>query len=274
LPLRRGGEVVATLGLYADDCGAFAGPMRELLVQVAENVSFALDGFAAEDRLREVAAQRSELLTRLVTAQEEERARIAADVHDESVQALAAMDLRLGMLERHLREGAPDLLPELGHVQQTLHGVVGGLRELLFELEPHAGAATCAEAVQESAEHVFERSPVAWQLRCDDEVHLGGIEQLQALRIVKEALINVRKHARADRVEITVTNADDGVHVDITDDGVGLRDGDGQARPGHRGLQTMRDRAAVAGGWCRIGPAPDGGGGTSVRFWLPRTSPD
>jgi len=87
---------------------------------------------AAELELSEVAAQRSELLDRLVAAQEEEGAHIAADVHDDSVQSLAAVDLRLGVLHRLVSETAsPDLLSVVEKLQETVSGATDRLRQLL-----------------------------------------------------------------------------------------------------------------------------------------------
>lgn len=112
--------------------------------------------------------------------------------------------------------------------------------------------------------------PLTWTLECDDDVALPDVEQTHALRIIKEALINVRKHARASTVAISIRNQDRGVEVTVDDDGVGVEPG-AEQRPGHRGLQTMRDRAEMTGGWCRLEDRP--GGGTTLRFWVPRIRP-
>ncbi len=270
LPLHEAGETVAVLTLYTGQSKVFDQERRDLLEQTAQNVSFALTGFRAEGRVRRSAAQRSELLRRLVVAQESERARIAADVHDDSVQALAVVDLRLGLLQRRLQQVAPDLVSGLDPIKSALASATAGLRQLLFELEPLGSAASCATAVREIAGFVFETSPTNWTVHCDGDLHLPDVEQGQALRIIKEALINVRKHAHADTVTVTVCNAHLGVEGAVTDDGVGLGRGDRAPTPGHRGLQTMTDRAEVAGGWCRFEQAPTGG--TTVRFWIPRSS--
>jgi PAS domain S-box-containing protein len=272
LPLRRGGRPVAALSLYSGRSGEFDEDLRDLLGQVAENVSFALDGFAAAERLEHVAAQRSVLLRRLVSAQEEERAHIAADLHDDTVQAVAALDLRLGLLRERLGEAAPDLVASVGVIQDTVAQAAEGLRRLLFDLDPPAAHGTCEAAVREAAAHVFLGQPLTWNLDCADDVSLPDAEQAQALRIVKEALINVRKHAHADHVDIVMRSRDGGVEVTITDDGVGVHPDRLAPVPGHRGLQTMRDRAEITGGWLRL--EQPGSGGTALHFWIPRSSSD
>ena len=70
------------------------------------------------------------------TAQETERSRIAADIHDDSVQSLAAVELRLGLLRRRMVGSAPDLLPMVDQLSHTVRAASDGLRHLLFELEP------------------------------------------------------------------------------------------------------------------------------------------
>jgi signal transduction histidine kinase len=286
MPLLCQGEVVAALTLWADKPHIFDEQMRTLLEGVAENVSFALERFDAEERLARVAEQRSELLERLVAAQEQERARIAADVHDDSVQALAAVDLRLGLLHRRVREGAPDLEAPVAQLQETVSAVIAGLRQLLFELEPAAEGTTLIEELREAAEHILEGSGVRCRVElapgtspalpaydatgdpAGDPARLPDVVRAQALRIAKEAFVNVRKHARATSAWVTVRPDPDGVEITVTDDGVGVDPTNLRSAPGHRGLTTMRDRAAVAGGWCRIVGGPQG---TTLTFWMPRS---
>ncbi|QWZ07921.1 GAF domain-containing protein [Nocardioides panacis] len=270
LPLHLAGRPVAVLSLYSGRSGEFDEDMRALLAQVGENVSFALDGFAAAERLRHVAAQRSGLLHRLVSVQEDERARIAADLHDDAVQVLAAIDLRLGLLRQRLEEAAPDLVPSVETIQDTVTHAVDGLRQLLFDLEPPAEHSTCEAAIRDAAAHIFVGQPLTWTLDCADDVSLPEVERAQTLRIVKEALINVRKHAQATRVDIVVRRRDGGAEVTITDDGVGVDPDQLVPVPGHRGLETMRDRAEITGGWLRL--EQPASGGTTLHFWIPGTS--
>jgi PAS domain S-box-containing protein len=272
VPLRCGDQTVAVITLYSPRTGAFDARIRSLLEQLGMNMSFVLDGFAAADRLQRVAAQRSELLRRLVTAQEEERGRIAADVHDDSVQALAAVDLRLGLLRGRLRDAAPELEGSVEQIQATVATATRGLRQLLFDLEPVDGQQDCVAAIEEAAAHIFEDDDLSWTVECDGPVVLPDVILGQALRIVKEALINVHKHARARTVRVRVVNGTDGVEITVADDGVGVDVDSLAPRPGHRGLATMRDRAELTGGWSRVESVP--GEGTTLRFWLPRAARD
>jgi PAS domain S-box-containing protein len=220
----------------------------------------------AEEKLRVATAQRRELHDRLVAAQEQERARIAADVHDDSVQALAAVDLRLGLLQRRIREQAPELDPLVRQLQATLSGATERLRNLLFDLEPAELDRGLVEGLRRLHEHVLRETRIEWMLHAAD-VDLPYAEQEQMIRVVKEALTNVRAHADATTVTTVLSAVDGGAEVAVSDDGVGIDPGTVSSPPGHRGLTTMRERVEIAGGWWRLERPEDGG--TTVRFWLP-----
>jgi PAS domain S-box-containing protein len=283
LPLRLGARAVAALTLCSDAPDVFDEAMCSLLEGVAENISLGLGAFMGASELRRVATERAKLVGRLVRAQEDERARIAADVHDESIQSLAVVDLRLGMLRRKVEQSAQELVPMVAQIQSTVEVVSAGLRLLLFELEPADATSTLFELFQEAASAILEGSEVRWSVLVEPAHRDGPIDVVgpereptwlpelargQAVRVVKEALINVRKHSHASSCVILVEPDLDGVQISIVDDGVGVDSTPPESAPGHRGVNTMRDRVEAAGGWSRI----DGGAeGTTVSFWMPRS---
>lgn len=225
----------------------------------------------AESAMRDLAEQRARLMNRLVQAQEDERSRIAADVHDDSVQVLAAVDLRLGLLRRRLEQKAPDTLETLDALHETVVAATDRLRNLLFDLESPARRTPLAEALAEAAENVFRDTDVRWRLSGDTSLDLPEAERVTAYRIAKEALVNARKHAGARHVEIELGEAADGVALSIRDDGRGIEDGADQARPGHLGLSSIQDRAAMIGGRVEVRRRDEGG--TEVTVVLPRPEP-
>ncbi|MFP5252352.1 MAG: PAS domain-containing protein [Actinomycetes bacterium] len=221
---------------------------------------------ATETALRRLADERQNLLSRLVDAQDEERRRIAADVHDDPVQALAAVDLRLGLLRRRVREQAPALVDALDALQDSVSGATDRLRALLFDLDPTDLERGLGEALRRCADDVLDGSGVHWDVDATGEPDSHQSTRAVAYRIGREALINVRKHAEAARVRVEVGSADDGLLLTVTDDGVGL-DPAVPSQPGHRGIATMADRAAAAGGTCAATPGAHRG--TVVTVWLP-----
>ncbi len=214
-------------------------------------------------------ARERALSERLVEIQDDERARIAADVHDDSIQALAAVDLRLGALRNRLRRRAPEEAAGVETVMDTVHGASVRLRSLLFELETPVLDASLTDGLRDAAAQVFDDSDVAWSVQDRRQAPLPQQVRVSAYRIAREAMVNARKHAEARRVTVTVDATGGGVEVHVLDDGRGVGS-TASARPGrrHSGVVAMRDRALASGGWWRSEPGPDGAG-TAVSFFLP-----
>jgi PAS domain S-box-containing protein len=222
------------------------------------------------DRLRKSDAERQRLLGHLVKAQEEERARIAADVHDDSLQALAAVKMRLEMLTATLDD---QQRARLGPVEADLDAAAMRLRKLLFQLRPSAlDNDTLGNAIEQLLTQSFAGREVCTQVV--DSMRTTPVADIKVVvyRIVQEAVANILKHARASRVEVHLDDHDGGLLVTVRDDGAGF-DYE-QARraqlPGHLGLSTMRERAEIAGGWLGLETSP--GAGTVVGFWVPSAS--
>jgi PAS domain S-box-containing protein len=209
---------------------------------------------------------RQALLDHLIRAQEEERARIAADIHDDTIQVLAAANLRLHQLRNRL--GDPDELDILDKLGRTLDMALGHLRQLIFDLRPrsleHGGVAAAVRAV---LDQMRADLGISYQLSdgCTEDARPPATVLIY--RTAAEALMNVRKHARASTVLVQFRDVGGGCLARIVDDGVGYDPADVEQRPGHVGLSLIRERAEIAGGWCRIESAP--GAGTTVEFWIP-----
>jgi PAS domain S-box-containing protein len=209
---------------------------------------------------------RQALLDHLIRAQEEERGRIAADVHDDTIQMLAAANLPIQQLRNMLND--PDQLDIVDRVERMLSLAMSNLRQLIFNLRPpsleHGDVATALRALLDDM-----KADLGISYRVDDQCTAGlGLSTKTLLyRSASEALANVRKHARASHVQVRFRSAADGCLMRIVDDGVGYSPAQVEQRPGHVGLTLIRERAEIAGGWCRIESTP--GGGTTLEFWVP-----
>lgn len=254
------------LSLYCHRGQVFTPDIVPLIEQAAFNMGLAIDRYAVGEALRRESAHRRELSARLLTAAEDERRRLAGELHDDAVQLLAATELRLGLLRRRTAERDPEGVAAVDLVQDGVRAGVAALRRLLVELEPPRLDRAWEDAVGAVAEQVLDGHPTAWRL-VGEPPDWDTATGAQALRIVREALINVRRHARAAHVVVATRAVPDGVELSVTDDGVGLHEGALRPRPGHRGVQGMQDRAETLGGWCRVEPGPDGG--TRVVAQLP-----
>jgi PAS domain S-box-containing protein len=217
------------------------------------------------DLLRVADTERRQLLSRIVEAQEAERRKIAADIHDDPIQKMTAVGLRLETLARYLHE--PEGLAQLDVLRETVTGAIARLRHLLFELHPPALERDGLSAALRDTLH---------QLELDDEVETHLEDRLVdepsddvravAYRIAQEALMNVSKHAGATRIDVLLEGRSDGVVLRVRDDGSGFSRG-AVTRAGHLGIPAMRERAEMIGGRVRIESVP--GRGTTVEAWLP-----
>jgi PAS domain S-box-containing protein len=218
------------------------------------------------DVLRRTLQQRRELAQRLQHAQELERRQIAADIHDDPIQVMSAVDMRLQMLLEFPDSVSIDAVREVEH---EVREAIARLRSLLFELRPTAlDRDGLVVALRLYAEHAA--TATGWTVEVMNSLGTEPDGEVAALlyRIAQEAVVNARKHAQASTLRIEVADAGDGTVVRVVDDGVGFSpDLRASPEPGHLGLVTMLERAELAGGWVRVLSTP--GAGTTVECWLP-----
>jgi PAS domain S-box-containing protein len=216
--------------------------------------------------LKQVDQNRRALLRRLVHAQEEERRAIASDIHDDSIQSMFAVGLRLFSLRESIRDAAQ--IEQVDRLQQNVQQSTDRLRHLLFELRPAAlDEGGLPAALRQYLDVMKQESGIDIKLETSLERSPASETQVIAYRIAQEALGNVRKHAGARRVECAVSAVDGGILTRIADDGVGFDSSRNGSVPGHLGLIAMRERAEMAGGWFRI--TSSAGQGCVVEYWIP-----
>ena len=266
-----GGLVIA---LRSD--GVFRGPDRDALQAFATSVA------------QRLAAERSVEIDRLrygTEARERERTRWARELHDESIQGIGALRMKLANA-RDLDD--PNVLSEtIDTVLAGLGQEIEGLRHLITELRPAAlddlGLAAALQALARRAQAIDG-------LEVTTEIHLGaepgessgsGSGEARRLdpelestiyRVVQEALTNVSRHAQATKAVVSVSEQGGIVRASVADDGRGLPDAGslGPRRDGLEGgfgMSGMRERAELVGGELEFAPAP--GGGTTVSLLVP-----
>jgi signal transduction histidine kinase len=257
-----GGMVIA-----AREDGGFRDPDRR-----------ALNAFAASVAQR-LAAERSVEIERLrfgMEARERERTRWAREIHDETVQGLGALRLKLANA-RDLGDEAA-LSTAVDTVLEGLGQEIDGLRHLITELRPAAlddfGLVAALEALARRGQAIdgleieTDIDPALGEHRLDAEL------ESTLYRVVQEALTNVSRHAKATRAVISVSERDGRVTATVTDDGDGLPDG-GTSRQrtpdeelkGGFGVSGMRERAELVGGELELVSAPSGG--ATMRLIVP-----
>jgi PAS domain S-box-containing protein len=213
-------------------------------------------------RRAEAERARTEFLTRLVFAQEDERRRIAREMHDQFGAQLTALAQRIHMLKRAGDDGWRVHVEALEAIAQQLDRDVD---QLVWELRPTAlDDLGLRAALANYVRNWSNRAGVAATL------HMAGLvdERLPShtetalYRIAQEALTNVAKHARARNVEVMLERRGEQVMLIVEDDGVGFESGPGRESGSGFGLAGMKERAALVGATLDIESSP--GGGTTI----------
>ena len=223
---------------------------------------------AAEEIARSRAELRA-LAARLESIREEERTRIARELHDELGQALTGLKLDLAWLERRLnRHSQAELVDRCANLLSRLDGVMISTRRIITELRPSVlDQLGLADAIEWQAHDFAARTGLALDLAIDCEC--GPPTEAVAspvFRMLQEALTNVAKHANATRVSVALRIEPERLLLDVSDDGRGItRD---ELRGAHSlGLLGLRERALALGGTVSIMANPDGG--TTVALRIP-----
>jgi signal transduction histidine kinase len=220
-------------------------------------------------RLEEAMAARRHLLNNIAAGGDEARRRFASALHDDTLQLLTGAELQLERIRGDAARSGQNV--KLDQLRLTLRKVEDSLRRLLSNVSPEP-----LELPGDLLEAITERLE-SLRLQAGIEGHIEG--QLPAevppaikgivMKNVGEALNNVEKHARATRVTVAAEELESGIRIEVRDDGTGFVVAESIRLPGHIGLVAVRERAQLAGGWCRVDSEP--GTGTRLAFWVPLT---
>jgi signal transduction histidine kinase len=227
---------------------------------------------SALSNLEKVESERKHLLDRTMRGVEEERTRIAAELHDGPIQRLTAVGYQLEEASMTLSAADPEYVSELlSNAQRQLYAEISELRGLMATLRPPVLDELGLGLALADHLDIFERrTGIMCFLDSDRETRLEPEIETVLYRVAQEALINVAKHSRAYHVWVYLRTDDDRADMQIRDDGIGFDPTavNGLTGRGHFGLAGMRERVEMAGGRYRLLSSP--GGGTAIRVRLPR----
>jgi signal transduction histidine kinase len=227
---------------------------------------------AERDQLEIVVARRTELLTSLAqhlqTAREDERHRLARNLHDELGALLTSAKLDAARIKPRLAGAAPEARERLEHLVETLNASIALGRSIIEDLRPSTLANLGLVSALEILAREFAESSGVQVHRALSPVKLRSGAELIVYRLVQEAITNVTKYAKARQVWISLESSDGQVRVSVRDDGVGF---DAGARPHSAyGLLGMRFRVEAELGLLSVVSAP--GQGTTIQAALPESA--
>lgn len=237
---------------------AFARGIADQVAVAVKNARLAGEASARLELLRGLSA-------RLFTVQEEERRRIARELHDEAGQALTAMKLNLELVRREMPPGK--LADRLGDVSRLAQDVLEELRRIARDLRPRAlDELGLVPALKVLVDAFRQRSGIEVSLDLDASITLSGESASTVFRFVQESLTNVVLHAAARSIRVRGSDDEGAFVFAVDDDGVGFE----VSQTRGMGLLGMTERAALAGGRLRVASEP--GRGTRVELVLPHES--
>lgn len=219
--------------------------------------------------------QRLAVREAIIRAQEDERRRLAREIHDGPAQVLANAIIGLEFVDRSLQQatlasGGERLTTELERVKAAMREGLMEIRRFIFDLKPsmlnQRGLAATVEHYIQSYRHLFAGDI---HLEIPNNLpHLTPEQEMTAFRVIQESLQNVHKHARSTQTWVSISSAEDGLLVEVRDNGQGFRPSTtGPSLSGGFGLVGMRERAEVLG--ARLSVESEPGTGTSVRLVIP-----
>ena len=264
VPIISRGEILGNLYL-TEKAGAteFSADDEEILERLATQAALAVENARLHTRARALAMT-------------EERDRIAREIHDSVAQVLGYVNTKAQAAEELLKVGNTErAMVQIGQMGQAARDAYADVREHILGLRAAAAAdRPFVESLGEYLQRWQETSGVAATLEVATgdigtlTPRLTDVAELQLLRLLQEALANVRKHASATHVTVRLREYNGGLEATVEDDGVGFNPEEPmRGSSPHFGLSTMRERAEAVGGSLSIDSAL--GGGTRVTARLP-----
>lgn len=242
--------------------------LRRLQARLEERVQERTAQFReSEQRLRESQSRLRELAGFLESVREEERARIARELHDELGQSLTALRIDLNWLRGKCAGLEPTVLDRLGSALGLVERTVDAVRRISEDLRPRMlDDLGLAAAIEHHVTQFAERTGIACRLDMNrEEFEIDGRRATTVFRVVQEALTNVARHAAASEVSVRIEDSGTDIRLSVEDDGRGF----GEA--GDRktfGLLGMQERVELTGGQLEIKSVP--GEGTRIVARIPK----
>lgn len=255
--LKARGSIMGLVALEHRSPHRFDHRASGLLSGFVPPLAMALDNARWFARLRTVGA-------------DEERTRIARDLHDRIGQSLAYLAFELDRIVNKHNAGDP-LGESLDHLREDVRGVIREVRDTLYDLRTDVSdVSSLADILRQYADRVTDRTGIAFEIDADDQQRLPLLQEREMWRIAQEAITNIERHAQATNVRLVWRCEPDRAAIRITDDGIGFQIGRA-GRLDSYGMLGMRERASSIGATLQVQSAP--GQGCSITCVLDPSLP-
>ncbi|HEX5249562.1 MAG TPA: GAF domain-containing sensor histidine kinase [Gaiellales bacterium] len=272
VPIVREGVVTGVVECFTDDLDGIDQTLLDVIEQIGGQIGVAYERAERVRELEEQEEHRRHVLGALLRAEEDAKAQLASDLHDDTIQVMVAAQLALDRLERAMANGDPArTLPAVVSARQTIHAATERARHVMFQLRPQVLTERGLEAaVRGLLEDAAANGGFRFEVRSTVGRYPRALENL-CYRVLQEAITNVRKHAQARSVSVTMREHEGAIVCEVSDDGVGFDPASALDRDRmrlHLGIESMRERVSVAGGTFDIRSAPGRGATFTISFPL------
>lgn len=203
------------------------------------------------------------------TLLEQEKSRIARELHDDLAQSLTALKMDINWVRERYQEGSAQVAAKLDEMRALVDQTVAATRRIAADLRPLLlDDLGLVPAIEWLVQNFIQRSGVPCKLVTLENIDLAEPYATATFRIAQEALANVAKHANASQVEVQIEHTHDALRMSIRDDGSGFSE-DAPRKPNSLGLMGLRERAHLLKGFVKITSAPGAGTLVEVSFPVP-----
>lgn len=265
LPVLKGEQIAGALVVVGESRDPFTALDTPFLLAFGQQVGAALENDELYRSLEDRTAELERLQMRMVRQHEEERNRLSRELHDETAQVLAALNMQLGLLREKSDDG---LAPGFDRAQALVGEGIRSIRSVTRNLRPTAlDDLGLLSALRALARDFGEEGALAVSFDAPSALPaVGGDAELALYRTLQEGLANTVRHGRAKRVDVSVRAADGAVVLEVVDDGVGFPTDDPRGLNRTRGgLAGIRERIAGVGGSFTLDNREEGGARVQVR---------
>ena len=269
IPLVAREQHFGVINLLCDDNVVISNEDMELLSSLGKQIAEIVANAWLQIKLSEKEAARQVLLESLVKAQEEERLRLARELHDGAGQTLTSLLVRLKTAER--KSSIPETQRELANMQDIVSETIEQVRELAYRLRP---VVLDEFGLSRALSTLLQDMTRGMELKVESNLEVEDIKipteiEVVLYRIAQEGLTNIIRHAKAGNINFSLQGENNGAKMTIEDDGIGFDPGKFLPSKGqhHLGLISMRERAEMIGGSLDVFTAP--GKGTTVEVFIP-----
>lgn len=221
-----------------------------------------------QEEVRRSRARLAELTAHIEQVKEQERTRIAREIHDDLGGNLTAIKMALAMLSARLPDDQPALLEKAAYVDDLVDRTIEAVHRISLDLRPTMLDLGIVAALEWQAREFEKQMGIAVIMRCPDkDIELDPDHATALFRIFQEALTNIAKHAGATRVTVSLRRQRQHLTLSISDNGRGIVPAD-RLKPQSFGLRGMSERASALGGTLALSSAPGGGTMVTIKIRL------